>query len=213
MNEQIAQLRQEYYCLPLQDDQLDADPLSEFSLWFAKAVEMEPFEANAMSLATADAQGRPSVRIVLLKELDERGFTFFTNYESRKGRELREQSWASLLFYWPRQHRQVRIEGDVEMLTESESDAYFASRPRGSQIGAWVSSQSQPVSSRAMLERCRAELEQNYRDQPVLRPPHWGGYRLVPQNFEFWQGQPDRLHDRISYQRDEQGWVRTRLQP
>lgn len=212
MKDVFAQLRQEYVCQPLLESDMSADPLQEFRKWFGLAVDLEPFEANAMTLSTCDAQGRPSARVVLLKELDPRGFTFFTNYHSRKGQELQAQPWASLLFFWARQHRQVRVEGMVEKLTAEESDSYFTSRPRGSQLGAWVSEQSQPIASRQLIEQRRDQLEVEMTDS-VRRPPHWGGYRLLPLSLEFWQGQPNRLHDRIHYQWDGTLWNRQRLQP
>lgn len=214
MKDEIAQLRAEYQAPPLLESDLDENPLVEFQRWFALAIEKEPFEANAMTLATCDLQGRPSARVVLLKELDEAGFVFFSNYESHKGKELSDNPQASLLFHWPSQHRQVRIEGRVERLSGEASDAYFASRPRGAQVGAWVSLQSQPVESRDLLQQRRAQLEEKFGQQPIERPRNWGGYRLLPEQMEFWQGQPDRLHDRLHYVRQPTGgWKRQRLMP
>src|SRR4051812_31517986 len=167
-----------------------------------------------MTLATVGAQGRPSARVVLLRKLDERGFCFFTNYESRKGQELAANPWAALLFWWGRLERQVRIEGEVERLSEAESDAYYHSRPLGSQLGAWASPQSQVIANRDFLEERLAGLESEYADHAPPRPPFWGGYRLVPTVFEFWQGGPHRLHDRLRYQLQTDGsWQIERLAP
>lgn len=213
MMESFARLRQEYQNPPLRDQDLDLDPLKEFERWFALAVEREPFEPNAMTLATADASGRPSARVVLLKELDASGFVFFSNYESHKGRDLELNPQASLVFYWAAQHRQVRVEGRVERLVEAESDLYFASRPRGARLGAWASRQSRPLESREELQAMLAAVEDRFPGEEVQRPPYWGGYRLVPDRIEFWQGQPSRLHDRIEYLRGQPGWTRRRLMP
>lgn len=213
MKEPFAQLREEYREGPLHDHHLLDDPISQFREWFKLAVEREPSEANAMALATSDGDGRPSARVVLLKELDTHGFVFFTNYESRKGRELTENPQAALVFYWPSQHRQVRVEGRIEKVSAAESDAYFESRPQGARIGAWASRQSEPVADRAELERRRDEQEQRFENEPLHRPPHWGGFRLLPELLEFWQGRPDRLHDRLVYQRQGASWQRQRLMP
>jgi pyridoxamine 5'-phosphate oxidase len=167
-----------------------------------------------MTLATVGAEGRPSARVVLLRKLDERGFCFFTNYESRKGQELAQNPWAALLFWWGRLERQVRIEGQVERLSEAESDAYYHSRPKGSRLGAWASAQSQVIANRQVLEEKLAALEAEYAHTEPPRPSFWGGYRLVPTLFEFWQGGPHRLHDRIRYLRQEDGsWQIERLSP
>ena len=213
MDYDIAKLRRDYQNQPLHRDQMDSDALVEFRRWFATAIEQEPFEANAMTLATADAQGRPSARIVLLKELDARGFVFFTNYASRKGQELLANPLASLVFYWPQQHRQVRVEGSVERLEDQASDLYYQSRPRRAQLGAWASQQSQPVDSRAELDGLWGRVEEGFPEGAIPRPPHWGGYRLVADRVEFWQGRPDRNHDRIEYTRQSGGWQRRRLMP
>lgn len=188
-------------------------PLQEFRRWFSLAIEKEPFEANAMTLATCDAQGQPSARVLLLKELDDQGFVFFTNYESRKGQDLQINSRACLLFYWPSIHRQVRVEGICQRLTDRESDDYFDSRPRGARLSALTSRQSQPIASRQKLEALRSEVEAQWEGREPGRPQFWGGYRLVPQRLEFWQGQPDRLHDRFLYTRQEESWQRQRLMP
>lgn len=213
MNYMFSQMRTEYHTQPLVLEEFSPDPLVVFRQWFEVAAQVEPFEANAMTLATADTQGRVSARIVLLKELDDRGFTFYTNYESHKGQDLQANPQAALVFHWARQHRQIRIEGPVEKVDASLSDAYFATRPRGAQLGAWVSRQSQACSSRGELEEARQQLDARWEGQDVQRPPHWGGYRLVPQVVEFWQGRPDRLHDRVEFRRQGDGWERRLLMP
>lgn len=208
----IANLRQNYDKSTLLESSLAATPLEQFSRWFDEAVAAQVVEPNAMTLATSDTQGRPSARIVLLKGIDDRGLVFFTNYQSRKGSDLAVQPYASLLFFWPALQRQVRIEGNVEKVSTNESDQYFDSRPLGSRIGAWASPQSQPI-TRGELEARSLELAESLGEHPA-RPPHWGGYRLLPQRVEFWQGRPSRLHDRLLYQRDDQGeWQITRLAP
>ncbi len=187
----------------------DPDPIVEVRRWFDQAVAANLPTVNAMTLATVDERGRPAARIVLLKELDARGFVFFTNYDSKKGHDLAAHPHAALVLYWEPMHRQVRVEGRVERVTAAESDAYFASRPRGSQLGAIASPQSQPIAARAVIEERIAQLG----DGPVARPAHWGGYRVIPETVELWQGQPSRLHDRVQYTRDGAAWVRERLAP
>jgi len=196
---------------PLDEAELDSDPLRQFAAWFEDARAAGVRAPEAMALATATADGGPSVRMVLMKGFDEHGFVFFTGYESRKGAELSANSRAALLFYWDPLGRQVRIEGPVERVAEAESDAYFASRPRGAQISASVSPQSRVVESRAGLEAAAAELEA--RGGELRRPPAWGGFRVAPESYEFWQHRANRLHDRLRYRRDDGGWVIERLGP
>jgi pyridoxamine 5'-phosphate oxidase len=196
---------------PLEEAELDSDPLRQFAAWFEDAGAAGVRAPEAMALATATADGGPSVRMVLMKGFDERGFVFFTGYESRKGAELSANSRAALLFYWDPLGRQVRIEGPVERVAEAESDAYFASRPRGAQISATVSPQSRVVESRARLEAAAAELEA--RGGGLRRPPAWGGFRVAPESYEFWQHRANRLHDRLRYRRDGGAWTIERLGP
>jgi pyridoxamine 5'-phosphate oxidase len=189
------------------------DPFEQFRVWFAAAERANIRDVNSMSLATIDAGGWPAVRIVLLKEIDDRGLVFFSNYQSAKGRELLAVPRAALALHWQPLYRQVRVVGSVERVTDAESDAYFAVRPRGSQIGAIASPQSQVISDRSTLEKRVAELDQQLLGTAPVRPAWWGGYRVVPHMFEFWQGQPSRLHDRVCYHRQVDGWRRERLAP
>lgn len=207
----LADLRQSYEKNVLLEKDAAASPFDQFSAWFDQALAARVPEPNAMTLATVDERGRPSARIVLVKGADERGFVFYTNYESRKGHELAGNPYASLLFFWQPLERQIRIEGRIEKAADAESDAYYNSRPLGSRIGAWASHQSQPV-TREELEEATRRFEQQYGEKPP-RPAHWGGYRLVPERFEFWQGRPSRLHDRLVYERDGAAWTIGRISP
>lgn len=192
---------------------VNLDPIKQFEEWFQTAVEAQLPLPEAMSLATVNEDGRPSARMVLLKRVDQDGFVFFTNYRSSKAKELETNPNAALVFFWPQLERQVRVEGTVTKTSAEESQEYFASRPRGSQIGAWASPQSQVISSREVLEERQAELEELYRGRDVEWPQHWGGFCLRPERIEFWKGRSDRLHDRILYQREPDGWSIKRLAP
>ena len=209
----IASIRREYMRESLSETDVHADPFGQFGRWWEEALHADIDEVNAMTLCTVSSEGFPSGRIVLLKGYDAEGFVWFTNYESRKGRELLSNPNASLLFFWKELERQVRIEGICERVSEVESDTYFHSRPEGSRIGAWASPQSAVISSREVLDRNIAEITERFSDSPVHRPPHWGGFRLRPRAFEFWQGRPSRLHDRIHYDIAEDGWKIKRLAP
>jgi len=232
----IAELRREYTLAGLRRKDLESNPILQFQRWFEQATgerrsgkvqsllvtayksllgieSSEMGDLNAMTLATADKQGRPSVRVVLLKGLDERGFCFYTNYQSRKGRELEENPNAALNFFWPHLERQVCVAGKVERLSVAESDTYFMSRPRGSRIAAWASDQRSPVRDRTELEQKWGEFEKQYANQEVQRPPNWGGFLLRPVRVEFWQGRPNRLHDRFRYTLEESFWRIERLSP
>jgi pyridoxamine 5'-phosphate oxidase len=213
MDEMLQALREEYAGTPLHEGEVDADPIAQFRRWFDEAVRAQMPLANGMTLATADAQGRPSARVVLLKQADERGFVFFTNYESRKGRELSANPEAALVFWWAALHRQVRVEGRVERLEAEASDRYFGERPYASNLSAAASPQSRAVQSREELERRVEELRAARPEGALERPASWGGYRLVPRAVEFWQGREDRLHDRLRYERDGGSWRLERLAP
>jgi pyridoxamine 5'-phosphate oxidase len=209
----LAAMRQEYLTRSLLEGEVEADPFRQFQAWFEEAHALSVYEPNAMALATADAEGRPSVRMVLLKGVDERGLSFFTNLSSRKAREIAANPRAALTFWWGPMERQVRFEGTIEGVSEAEADAYFATRPRGAQIGAWASAQSSTIAGREVLEAAVAELEARYGEGDVPRPPVWGGYRLLPEVVEFWQGRGDRLHDRLLYSREGDAWRIARLAP
>jgi pyridoxamine 5'-phosphate oxidase len=213
MADTLAGMRRDYEAKGLRKADLLADPLAQFQRWFDEARAAGLEEPNGMTLATVDAAGQPAARTVLLKGVDRRGLTFFTNVESRKARELAANPKAALLFWWPPQARQVRFEGAIEAVGDSEADAYFATRPRGSQIGAWASAQSSVIADRAALEAAEAEIAARFADAAVPRPPFWGGYRLVPRCVEFWQGRHNRLHDRLRFTRDGDGWRLERLAP
>jgi len=213
MEKVIASLRREYAGEALDISHVDKSPFVQFQYWFEEAVRANVNEANAMSLATVGKAGRPSIRVVLLKRFDESGFVFFTNYESRKGRDLAENPFASMSFFWPELFRQVRIEGRVEKVLLEESDSYFESRPFDSRIGAVVSKQSQVLESREYLEAQVNSLSSEYEGKNLKRPAFWGGFCLIPEYFEFWQGRPNRLHDRIIYDQNADNWDIKRLFP
>lgn len=210
----LTGLRNEYAAHGLRRADLHSDPLQQFGAWFAAALAADIRDVNAMSLATATPDGKPSARIVLLKGFDERGFAFFTNYESEKGRQLEANPYAALVFYWVQLERQVRISGAVERTSREDSAAYFHSRPVGSRLGAWASRQSEVVDARQVLDARLTEMSERFEDGNVTLPPHWGGYRVKPDKFEFWQGRPNRLHDRFRYSRRADGaWQIDRLAP
>jgi pyridoxamine 5'-phosphate oxidase len=206
-------LRKEYTRAGMHEADMDPDPVVQFRAWFENVIEADLHEPNAMILATATRDGRPSARTVLLKGYDEHGFVFYTNYEGRKASDLEANPACALLFYWGELERQVRIEGRAVRLSGEESDAYFASRPRGSRLGAWASEQSRPVEDRSILEERVKALEAEYEGREIPRPPFWGGYRVEPDTIEFWQGRENRLHDRLVYGRIGGGWKMQRLQP
>ena len=212
MNQDIASLRKSYERAELNESASEADPLRQFARWFDEARKSGVPEANAMTLATVGSNLRPSTRVVLIKDFDERGIVWYTNRQSRKGRELAGNPWAALQFHWVELERVVRIEGRVREVDDAESDAYFASRPLDHRIGAWASPQSQPIPGRAWLVAEAAKYAARFMLDPP-RPPHWGGYRLEPDCWEFWQGRKSRLHDRIRYRLDDGAWVRERLAP
>jgi pyridoxamine 5'-phosphate oxidase len=209
----VARHRKEYTHAGLKESDADPNPIEQFRIWFDEVLAADLHEPNAMTLATAPPDGRPSARVVLLRGFDERGFVFYTNYGGRKSGELEANPFCALVFYWGELERQVRVEGRVERVPDEESDAYFAGRPRGSQLGAWVSEQSRPIRDRGALEERLRELEAEYEDREVPRPPFWGGYRVEPETIEFWQGRENRLHDRLVYRRVGGLWRRERLQP
>ncbi|WP_026967198.1 pyridoxamine 5'-phosphate oxidase [Algoriphagus terrigena] len=209
----LSEIRKDYTSKSLDISDVKKDPLLQFRTWLDEAIDSEVPEVNAMCLSTLGLDGFPNGRIVLLKELD-LGFVFFTNYQSEKGQEIASNPKASLTFFWPELERQVRIMGTLEKVSGEESDTYYHSRPMGSQIGAWASPQSKPIADREELVSRQQEFEQRFSSEPISRPAHWGGYRLMPMKIEFWQGRPSRLHDRICYQKDsEEGWKITRLAP
>ena len=209
----IADLRREYALARLDEKDVSQDPIAEFARWFAEAQAAQVEEPNAMVLATATADGMPSARVVLLKGFDERGFVFFTDYRSRKAAELGSNPRAALVFRWSELERQVRITGGVTLTSAEESEGYYRTRPIGSRLGAWVSHQSQPIPSREVLEKGLRDMERRFADGEVPLPPHWGGYRVRPEELEFWQGRQNRLHDRIRYARDGERWRVERLAP
>jgi len=213
MTRNIADIRRDYEGGRLDEDLAIDSPMTLFDEWLALALESEGLDANAMTLATVDSQGFPHARVVLLKGLDDNGLVFYTNYHSHKGSELTNVPHAALVFWWPSMSRQVRIEGRVEQISESESDAYFASRPRTSQLGAWIATQSVVIPNRTWIEEREQRFERAYEGHDIPRPIHWGGYRVIPHMIEFWQGQPSRLHDRIRYEQRDSTWHHFRLAP
>lgn len=208
----LRNLRKSYEREELREEAVSSDPIAQLRGWIEQARSAGSSEPNAMCLCTV-ADGRPSARMVLLRGLDERGLIFFTSYFSRKGRELAKVPHAAAVFYWPEVERQVRVEGDVEVLAEEESESYFSARPRGHQIGAWASEQSEPVESREILEQRMRDYAERFEGEAVPRPHSWGGFLIRPRRVEFWQGRPDRMHDRLEFVRTRTGWQMQRLQP
>jgi pyridoxamine 5'-phosphate oxidase len=213
MDDLIQSWRKDYDSPRLLEEDLQVNPLDQFEDWFQAAGKHEPNEPNAMTLATCTREGRPSARIVLLKSFDSRGFVFYSNFESRKGRELLDNPFAALVFYWPKSQRQIRIEGSVQRVEAELSDRYFQQRPAGARLGAWASNQSRPVASRAALDEIRSSAEQRFASGEIPRPEYWGGYRVAPESYEFWQGQPSRFHDRLIYTKSAEGWTIQRFMP
>ena len=208
----IAYIRKDYKQSSLLENDISPNPIVQFTSWWNEAIESDIDEVNALTLATANAQGKPSARIVLLKGYDENGFVFFTNYESHKGKELAANPYAAMVLFWKELERQIRIEGFVEKISAGESDEYFYSRPAGSRIGAWASPQSAVINDRNILEENVKNYSQNFGEN-IPRPVHWGGYRVVPSLIEFWQGRSNRLHDRIQYRKENNNWIIERLAP
>lgn len=213
MDTSVADLRKDYTLQGLKEADSDRNPFNQFKIWFDQAVQAQLPEPNAMTIATATPEGKPSARMVLLKDFDERGFVFYTNYESYKSQQLAENPWGAIAFWWAELERQVRLEGRIEKVSDEESDAYYHSRPKNSQLGAWASAQSQVIPNREVLEQRLEQLKQEYETKEIPRPPHWGGFRLIPSMIEFWQGRPSRLHDRLRYRLVDGNWVRERLSP
>jgi len=210
----VAHLRQNYTKAGLLESEAATDPFEQFHRWLGEAIAAGLNEPNAMTLATVTPEGKPDARIVLLKAFDPRGFSFFTNYDSAKGKQLNITPWAALVFLWGDLERQVRIEGQVEPVSAQESDEYFQVRPWASQVGAWASHQSQAIASREVLEERFSKLKDEYPEGKVPRPPNWGGFRVIPRTIEFWQGRPSRLHDRLRYRvQEDSEWLRERLAP
>ncbi|GAB3531817.1 pyridoxamine 5'-phosphate oxidase [Pontibacter brevis] len=214
LTQNLADIRTNYSRQALSESSVSKNPIDQFQVWLEEAIQSKVEEPTAMVLSTVSAAGRPSARVVLLKDVSAEGLTFFTNYDSRKGQELKERPFAAVTFFWPALERQVRIEGKVVKVAPETSDAYFHSRPKGSQIGAWASPQSKEIESREVIEKEDKKYTEQYAAADLIpRPPHWGGYQLQPDRLEFWQGRPNRLHDRIVYERQEEIWQIKRLAP
>lgn len=214
MDRTVADLRKDYTLQDLNEIEVDPNPVIQFQKWFDQACSADVPEPNAMTIATVNSEGKPSARMVLLKDYDEKGFVFYTNYNSRKSQELAANPYAAIVFWWAQLERQVRITGSVEKISARESDEYFHSRPLNSRLGAWTSNQSEIISSREVLEQRLQELQEKYQDLNIPRPSHWGGFRVIPTEIEFWQGRSSRLHDRLSYtQCDDGSWKIQRLSP
>jgi pyridoxamine 5'-phosphate oxidase len=209
----IADIRKDYQLKSLSEHEVDENPFTQFSVWWDQAVQSEIDEVNAMALSTVTSEGKPSSRIVLLKGYDEQGFIFFTNYSSDKGQQINQNHFAALLFFWKELERQIRIEGVVSKVSDEESDAYFNSRPLGSRLGAWASPQSQKIADREVLNKELMKFTEQFDQENIPRPAHWGGYRVKPTKIEFWQGRSNRLHDRILYEQVNENWQISRLAP
>jgi pyridoxamine 5'-phosphate oxidase len=209
----LLDLRSEYHQRQLNEAEVLTNPFKQFEAWFQEAIDAKCHDPNAMTLATSTFEGKPSARVVLLKMFDERGLAFFTNYESKKSRQILQNPFGAVVFFWPELERQIRIEGKIVRSTDAESDQYFRTRPEGSKIGAWASPQSQVIPNRRYLEQLQADFREEFSGKTIRRPTNWGGYRLVPSLFEFWQGRANRLHDRIQYTFANDAWVAERLAP